>query len=203
MAENEVLDIAGARRYSRYRAVAADASQSPFVVAEVLCGNFISSTLATIRAALRKGVPLQLLLDAAGNNQSALAAVIQQFPDRALFGIAQLALKIVGPKDVRKLAEKAAELVIDGVRDKACRHLLGQPHNAEPERRLAVERGIDSGLNECRAPLVDALEASMRGQQFSTRHRLAKRVIVPKTEVKVLAARSLRPNLKGAQHAPI
>lgn len=159
MAENEVLDVGSPRRYRRWRQALADCGISAPAVAECLCDEL----LITVRKKLR-GKPLYLVLKACGPDRSVLQEAVSTFKDRAMAKLVEQAHRITRSNDPLLVAQKIAELLVDGLLGRANRYAFKYHPNSDGVRHAALEHAASARLEACKPEIVGLLAASLRNE---------------------------------------
>ena len=159
MAENEVLDVGNHRRYRRWRQALADASVEPASVAGCLTEEF----LTILRNRLRRK-PLYLVFKACEQDRNVLQEAIINFKDRHMAKLVEKACAITRSRIPLVVASTIAELLVDGLVDRANRYAFKHDHNASGDRHAALEHAASARLEACKPQIVGVLAASLRGE---------------------------------------
>lgn len=159
MAENEVLDVGNRRRYRRWRQALADANVSPAGVADCLSEEFLS----ILRSRLRRK-PLYLIFKACGRDRNVLQEAVTTFKDRDMAKLVEKAYAITRSSTPLVVADKIAELLVDGLVGRANRYAFKHDHNTDGGRHAAVEHAAFARLEACKPQIVSLLAASLRGE---------------------------------------
>lgn len=157
MAENEILDVGNRRHYRRWREALADSNLSPSEVAETLATEF----LTRVGNALR-GNPMHAVLKACGSDRQVLQDAITDLKSGALGKLVERAYRITQSTNPLIVSQKIAELLIDGLLDKANRYAFRQGIT-DSGRHAALEQAA-SGLEACKPEIVRLLAASLQGE---------------------------------------
>lgn len=195
MAENEILDVGNRRRYRRWRQALADSNVSPAGVADCLSDEF----LTILKSRLRRK-PLYLIFKACGRDRSVLQEAVINFKDREMAKLVEKAYAITRSNIPLVVAEKIAELLVDGLVDRANSYAFKHDHNANGDRHAALEHAASARLEACKPQIVSLLAASLRDEPIS-RVRGAPKAPV---SAQALSSLSLSPREPGEQrkHEP-
>ena len=163
VAENELLDVANARRWietrNDLRAGAAAA-----VVAEHAAEELNRSVRNTLALAWRKGqTTLESLLRADCLGHTARREAVSCFNDHTLPRMVISARKLPGCDDRATLVRNLASLIIDRVRDQIVRHAIETTRYQALGEREALSRVLTSQLDLVRPGISTAIDQSLRG----------------------------------------
>ena len=195
MAENEVLDVGSRRQYRRWRKALADPNLTPSEVAEILGEDFS----VALRSKLRRG-PLYLVLKACGTNREALQKAVEKLKDRAMAKLVEQAFTMTASRDPVVVATQMANLLVDGLLDRANCYALKHDHNADAARYAALEAEASIRLEAAKPQIISALVTSLRNEPVKGVRRASK----PRPAPGAVSNRSLLPPERrpgGASHA--
>ena len=157
MAENEVLDVGNRHHYRRWREALADPNLSPSEVSEPLIMEFLLRLGNKLR---RK--PLYAVLKACGSDRQALQDAVANLKYGAMAKCVERAHRITQSTNPLIVGQKIAELLIDGLVDKANKYALRQG-TIDGVRHAALEHAASARLEACKPEIVSLLAASLRG----------------------------------------
>ncbi len=162
MAENELLDVANARRWAETRNDLR-AGAAPAVVAQHAVEELNRSLRNTLALAWRKGQSLESLLHADCLGHTAGREAVSCFNDHTLARMVVNAGKLPGCEDRAKLVSSVASLIIDKVRDQIIRHSIETLRYQVLGEREALSNALASQLDFARPQIATAIDQSLRG----------------------------------------
>jgi hypothetical protein len=163
VAENELLDVASARRWAETRNDLR-AGAAPVVVARHAVEELNRSVRNTLALAWRKGqTTLESLLHADRLGHTARREAVDCFNDHTLPRMVMNARKLPGCDDRATLVSNLASLIIDKVRDQIVRHSIETSRYQAVGEREALSKVLASQLDLVRPQIAAAIDQSLRG----------------------------------------
>lgn len=200
MAENEILYIAGARRWRRTR-IALRTGADAAGVAQCALEEMDRGLRNSLAASFRKGHTLLALLRAAKDDPSAARAVVLSFQDRSLAHLVSTVIQSRPSDDVTNIAHIAGDLIIDRVVERISLFAgRCQPYETEASRQT-LSAALAQRFEPYRPQLKAILEHSLRGERVrgAQRPRVSRASV--STRAQAVASMSLLPIAAGARHA--
>ena len=158
MAENEILDVGNRRHYRRWREALVDSNLTPSEVSEPLVWEFLLRLGNSLR---RK--PLYAVLRACGSNRQALQDAIADLKYGAMAKCVERAHLITQSTNALIVSQKTAELLIDGLIDKANRYAVRQGIT-DGVRCAELEHAAAARLEASKPEIVRILVASLQNE---------------------------------------
>lgn len=177
MAENEILDITS-RRWQRTRAALVKPDVSLTAIAECVAENLQSELQLKLANAFRKGQTLLMVLQAVDKDDAAIRAAVSTFQDGHLVRIAREAAMVATSKDAASIAQCAAQMLIDGLINKAMLFARRNGCFQDSDRFQALKSALRDEFSVRQTSLAGVIEASLNGQQVR-RHKMPKKVQTP------------------------
>jgi hypothetical protein len=171
VAENEILYLAGARRWRATRKALRNGADAD-VVAQCLLDDMDRGLRNSLIATLRRGETLLTLFRAACENPVALRAVVVNFQDRQLACIVKQAIKVCGPDDPLAVAHYAGNQIVDQVLERALLYAGQCDAYSTADSRDALSKVLANSLERYRPTLMEILETSMNGNRVPAPKRL-------------------------------
>jgi hypothetical protein len=166
MAENEILDVGDSRLYRKWKASLANPELSALEVANCLSEDL----MGRLRSQLR-GKPLYDLLNACGGDREKLRQAVTSLKNGALAKLVETAYAITRSHDVHVVASQIADLLIDGLADKANLYVGKKSLAIGVGRQAEIERESTSRLETSRPEIIGLLVASLTGQPIKRTRR--------------------------------
>jgi phytoene dehydrogenase-like protein len=201
MAENEILDIKGARRWRLTRAMLADSNASEDMLAESFLQDIDRGLRNSLSKTFRSGATLLTLLRAASESQASLRAVVSSFQDRQLASLFTTAIKVCGANDPAAVGRYAGQLIMDQVLEKTLLYARSFDHYAAAEQRSALARALSGKLESYKPQLMQIIDTSMQGQRVRGAPRPRKAGESHAVAARSLLQTSLRASSGGHQDA--
>lgn len=160
MAENEILDLKGGRRWKPTRAALAKPDLSISAMAQCVADNL----QAVLQSSLRKGQTLLSVFQAIDQHPAAMQAAVSMFQEQQLARIARAATWAATAKDSASIAQCAADMLIDGLISKTMVIANGNGCFQDSGRLKALRSALEQEFTGRRSSLASVIEASLRGQ---------------------------------------
>lgn len=200
MAENELLDVANAKRWGETRNHLR-AGAAPQVVAQHAVEELNRSVRNTLAMAWRKGQTLESLLHADCVGHTARREAVSCFNDHTLPRIVVNARKLPGCDDRATLVSSVASLVIDKVRDQIVRHSIETSRYQVLGEREALSKVLMSHLDLVRPQIATAIDQSLRGLRVKSVLRPRASQASKQVRVRTVLDQSLLPPVVSQIHA--
>lgn len=160
MAENEILDLKGGRRWKPTRAALAKPDLSISAMAQCVADNL----QAVLQSSLRNGQTLLSVFQAIDQHPAAMQAAVSMFQEQQLARIARAATWAATAKDSASIAQCAADMLIDGLISKTMVIANGNGCFQDRGRLKALRSALEQEFTGRRSSLASVIEASLRGQ---------------------------------------
>jgi hypothetical protein len=201
VAENELLDVASAKRWGETRSDLR-AEAAPATVAQHAVEELIRSLRSTLALAGRKGQTLESLLSVAALGNEARRAALFCFNDHTLARMVMTAAqKLPGCADRALLVRTVSAMIADRVRDAIVRHSMETSRYQAPSEREALSRELASRLELARQQIGSVIDASLQGLRVKTAPRPRATQASKKLRVKTVLEQSLLPSVVSQIHA--
>ncbi len=166
MAENELLDIKG-RRWRQTRRCLSGAEADAFTIADCAAQECEAGLRKDLNKYLREGSPLLLVLKAAQEDPAAMRRAIEAFKNKQIARIIQHAIKECGPPyEANRIAQHAANRLVELVIDKVGGYAAGLPQYEAPSRRQELDAALSQRLHDLRSTVSTLLEHSLTGTRL-------------------------------------
>jgi hypothetical protein len=181
VAENEILYLAGARRWRATRRALRNGASAE-AVAQCFVDDMDRGLRNSLISTFRRGATLLTLLRAAREDPLTLRSVVTSFQDRQLARIARDAIQVCGHDDPLRVARYAGTLITDQVVERTLLYAGQCDAYSSAASRAALSKTLAASIERYKPDLLATLEISMRGQ----------RVRGPKRQRVTQASRELR-----------
>lgn len=164
MAENEILDLKGGRRWSRTRAALAQPHLSLSSMAACAADNLQSVLQLSLANAFRNGQTLLSVFQAIDQHPAAMRAAVSMFQEQQLARIVREATVAATAKDSASISQCAADMLIDGLISRIMVLANGNGRFQDSGRLNALRSALEQEFSGRRSSLASVLEASLQGQ---------------------------------------
>jgi hypothetical protein len=166
MAENELLDIKG-RRWRQTRRYLADTQADASTIASCAAEECEAGLRKDLNKYFREGTHLLLILKAAREDPAAMRRAIEAFKNKQIARIIQHAIQQCGPPyEASRVAQYAADRLLDVVFDKVAGYAGTLPEYGEQARRKELDAALSQSLQDLRATVSTLLEHSLTGTRL-------------------------------------
>lgn len=202
MAENEILDLKGGRRWSRTRAALAQPDLSLSSMAACAADNLQSVLQLSLANAFRNGQTLLSVFKAIDQHPAAMRAAVSMFQEQQLARIVREATVVATAKDSASISQCAADMLIDGLISRIMVLANGNGCFQDSGRLNALRSALEQEFSGRRSSLASVLEASLQGQAVR-RFKVVSRDRAPITaSALVLAPLAIRKGGSNHVHRP-
>ena len=200
MAENEILDLKGGRRWSRTRAALARPDWLLSAMAACAADNLQSVLQLSLANAFRSGQTLLSVFQAVDQHPAAMRAAVSMFQDQQLARIARDATWAAAAKDCACIAQFAADMLIDGLISKTLVIANGNGCFQDSGRLKALRNALEQEFSGRRSSLASVIEASLKGEPVRRLKVLSRDRMPISASALVLAPLAIRKG--GSNHVP-
>lgn len=201
MAENELLDVAGGKRWAETRRDLR-AGLDADVIAKQAVEDLNRGLRRSLVSAQRKQDTLRSLIQASERSKEDERDAIKRFPDRTLARIVVAAFrKLPGCREPRTLVNTVTSLLLDKVRDAIMGHAGDSARYQAHVERQALGVALETALGRFRPDLHSIIRASLAGFPVKAILRPRTTEASRKLRVKTVLEQSLVPVAVLVNHA--
>lgn len=202
MAENEILDLKGGRRWRSTRAALAQPEWSLSAMAACAADNLQSVLQLSLANAFRNGQTLLSVFQAIDQHPAAMPAAVSMFQEQQLARIAREATWAATAKDSASIAQCAADMLIDGLISKTMVIANGNGCFQDSGRLKALRSALEQEFTGRRSSLASVIEASLKGEPVRRFKAVTRSQTPISASALVLAPLAIRKGGSNHVHRP-